>query len=116
MRVPGGQGTRTPRPEVVAWLRAHGAEPQRIMSVCTGAFFLAEAGLLDDRRATTYWQFCDTLAGRHPRIDVDPDPIFVRRPPCAPATTCSSRRDSCGRPHVLSRNRRVARSFLSQNG
>lgn len=76
--VPGGQGTRTPQPEVVAWLRAHGAEPHRIMSVCTGAFLLAEAGLLDDRRATTHWQYCDSLAGRHPRVEVDPEPIFVR--------------------------------------
>jgi transcriptional regulator GlxA family with amidase domain len=76
--VPGGQGTRDPQPEVVAWLRAHGDEPTRIMSVCTGAFLLAEAGLLDDHRATTHWQYCDTLAGRHPKVDVDPAPIFVR--------------------------------------
>ncbi len=76
--VPGGQGTREPQPEVVAWLREHGQEPARIMSVCTGAFLLAEAGLLDDRRATTHWQYCDTLAGRHPKVEVDPGPIFVR--------------------------------------
>jgi transcriptional regulator GlxA family with amidase domain len=76
--VPGGQGTRSPQPDVVAWLREHGHEPARIMSVCTGAFLLAEAGLLDDRRATTHWQFCHTLAARHPQVDVDPSPIFVR--------------------------------------
>jgi transcriptional regulator GlxA family with amidase domain len=76
--VPGGQGTREPHAEVVAWLRAHGHEPARIMSVCTGAFLLAEAGLLHDRRATTHWQFCDSLADRHPSVDVDPAPIFVR--------------------------------------
>jgi transcriptional regulator GlxA family with amidase domain len=76
--VPGGQGTRDPQPEVVAWLRAHGDEPKRVMSVCTGAFLLAEAGLLDDRRATTHWLYCDSLAGRHPKVDVDPEPIFVR--------------------------------------
>jgi transcriptional regulator GlxA family with amidase domain len=48
------------------------------MSVCTGAFLLAEAGLLDGRKATTHWQYCDTLRSRHPRVDVDPEPIFVR--------------------------------------
>jgi transcriptional regulator GlxA family with amidase domain len=76
--VPGGQGTRGPQPEVVAWLREHGHEPARVMSVCTGAFLLAEAGLLEGRRATTHWQFCHTLAGRHPGVEVDPEPIFVR--------------------------------------
>ena len=76
--VPGGEGTRDPQPEVVAWLREHGHEPTRIMSVCTGAFLLAEAGLLADKRATTHWQYCDSLQGRHPEIEVDPEPIFVR--------------------------------------
>ncbi|HEV3225242.1 MAG TPA: GlxA family transcriptional regulator [Acidimicrobiales bacterium] len=50
---------------------------RRVTSVCTGAFLLAEAGLLDGRRATTHWSVCDTLARRYPTIDVDPDPIFV---------------------------------------
>jgi transcriptional regulator GlxA family with amidase domain len=76
--VPGGQGTRDPQPAVVAWLREHGRVPARVMSVCTGAFLLAEAGLLDDRKATTHWQYCASLAGRHPRVAVDPEPIFVR--------------------------------------
>ncbi|MEY2474345.1 MAG: hypothetical protein QOK28_3674 [Actinomycetota bacterium] len=51
---------------------------RRVTSVCTGAFLLAEAGLLDGRRATTHWQWCDALAQRYPTITVDPDPIFVR--------------------------------------
>jgi transcriptional regulator GlxA family with amidase domain len=76
--VPGGPGTREPQPAIVAWLREHGPAPARVMSVCTGAFLLAEAGLLDDRKATTHWQYCDSLAGRHPRVEVDPEPIFVR--------------------------------------
>ncbi|MFF5360548.1 GlxA family transcriptional regulator [Streptomyces scabiei] len=76
--VPGGHGTRNPAPEVVAWLRAHGPRATRLVSVCTGAILLAEAGLLDGRRATTHWAYCDTLAHRHPAVEVDPDPIFVR--------------------------------------
>ncbi|WP_328836088.1 GlxA family transcriptional regulator [Streptomyces europaeiscabiei] len=76
--VPGGQGTRNPAPEVIAWLREHGPRAERLVSVCTGAILLAEAGLLDGRRATTHWAYCDTLARHHPAIEVDPDPIFVR--------------------------------------
>jgi transcriptional regulator GlxA family with amidase domain len=76
--VPGGEGTREPPADVVAWIRAHGAKAHRVMSVCTGAFLLAEAGLLDGRHATTHWQYCDSLRSRHPKIEVDPEPIFVR--------------------------------------
>lgn len=51
---------------------------RRVTSVCTGAFLLAEAGLLDGRRATTHWDSCALLAERYPQVQVDPDPIFVR--------------------------------------
>ncbi|MFE7838123.1 GlxA family transcriptional regulator [Streptomyces sp. NPDC057474] len=76
--VPGGRGTRNPAPEVVAWLGEHGPRAERLVSVCTGAILLAEAGLLDGRRATTHWAYCDTLARDHPAIEVDPDPIYIR--------------------------------------
>ncbi|MER6159295.1 GlxA family transcriptional regulator [Streptomyces sp. NPDC001868] len=76
--VPGGQGTRNPAPEVVAWLREHGPRAERLVSVCTGAILLAEAGLLDGRRATTHWAYCAKLARDHPAVEVDPDPIYVR--------------------------------------
>jgi transcriptional regulator GlxA family with amidase domain len=49
--------------------------------VCTGAFVLAEAGLLVGRRATTHWASADALARRHPAVEVDPTPIFVRDGP-----------------------------------
>ena len=75
--VPGGEGTRHADPDLVAWLSRHGPRTPRLVSVCTGAFLLAEAGLLDRRRVTTHWAYCATLAARFPEITVDPDPIFV---------------------------------------
>jgi transcriptional regulator GlxA family with amidase domain len=50
----------------------------RVASVCTGAFVLAELGLLDRRRATTHWRHTETLAHRYPRVHVQPDVIHVR--------------------------------------
>ncbi|TPQ18815.1 GlxA family transcriptional regulator [Streptomyces sporangiiformans] len=76
--VPGGQGTRAPDPSLIEWLRVRGPRARRLVSVCTGAILLAEAGLLDGRRATTHWGYCETLARHHPAIEVDPDPIYVR--------------------------------------
>ncbi|MFE9738920.1 GlxA family transcriptional regulator [Streptomyces sp. NPDC006477] len=76
--VPGGEGTRTPAPALIDWLRTHAPDAGRLVSVCTGALLLAEAGLLDGHRATTHWATCDHLARRYPEVDVDPDPIFVR--------------------------------------
>lgn len=76
--VPGGEGTRDPDPRLVRWLRAHGPRAPRLVSVCTGAIPLARAGLLDGRRVTTHWAYCDKLARDHPAVRVDPDPIFVR--------------------------------------
>lgn len=51
---------------------------KRIVSVCTGTFTLAEAGLLDGKRAVTHWAHCQSLADRYPDIMVEPEPIFVR--------------------------------------
>ncbi|MFE4212975.1 GlxA family transcriptional regulator [Streptomyces sp. NPDC056844] len=76
--VPGGAGTRTPDPELVDWLRVHAPRARELVSVCTGALLLAEAGQLDGHRVTTHWSVCETLARRFPAVRVDPDPIFVR--------------------------------------
>ncbi|MEV0128819.1 GlxA family transcriptional regulator [Dactylosporangium sp. NPDC050688] len=76
--VPGGAGTRAGDPRLVAWLRATAPGARRVASVCTGAFLLAEAGLLDERRATTHWRHAGALARRFPRVTVDTEPIFVR--------------------------------------
>jgi len=65
-------------PEAVRWLKQIAKRARRVGSVCTGAMLLARAGLLDGRRVTTHWNWCETLVRRAPRADVDPDPIFVR--------------------------------------
>ncbi|MES5818069.1 GlxA family transcriptional regulator [Streptomyces sp. RG80] len=76
--VPGGQGTRAPEPDLTEWLRVHGPRAERLVSVCTGAILLAEAGLLDGHRVTTHWAYADKLARDHPEVDVEPDPIYIR--------------------------------------
>ena len=78
--VPGGQelGPGPRKTAVIEAVRRLARDARRVVSVCTGAFLLAEAGLLDGRRATTHWAHCAELARRHPRVRVDPEPIFVR--------------------------------------
>lgn len=63
---------------LVAWLREVSTGARRIASVCTGAFLLAEAGLLRGKRVATHWLTCDLLKERFPDIHVDHDSIFVR--------------------------------------
>jgi transcriptional regulator GlxA family with amidase domain len=60
-----------------ALIAAHSRAACRIGSVCTGAFILAAAGLLDGRRAATHWNWCARLAARHPAVRVEADPIFL---------------------------------------
>jgi AraC family transcriptional regulator, transcriptional activator FtrA len=62
---------------VLAELRAARARGQRILSLCTGAFVLAAAGILDGHRATTHWGECAELAKRYPEVTVDPDVLYV---------------------------------------
>ncbi len=64
--------------ELIEFLRRSAPRARRVCSVCTGAFILAEACLLDGRSATTHWRACRELANRYPRVKVESDPIFVR--------------------------------------
>jgi transcriptional regulator GlxA family with amidase domain len=78
--VAGGRGTAAALGDalLLAWLRRMARRVQRLASVCSGTFLLAEAGLLDGRRATTHWEVCGELGRRYPRVIVEDDPIFVR--------------------------------------
>ncbi|MEA2482185.1 MAG: hypothetical protein QOC55_132 [Thermoleophilaceae bacterium] len=77
--IAGGSGTRRAATDerVLRWVRSAAKRSRRVTSVCSGAFVLAHAGLLDGRRATTHWQWCDTLAAMFPAVEVERDSIFV---------------------------------------
>lgn len=64
--------------KVVNWLRRQAPHCRRVASVCSGALLLAEAGLLNGRRAVTHWERCDRLAADYPSVKVERDPIFIR--------------------------------------
>jgi transcriptional regulator GlxA family with amidase domain len=83
MLIAGGNGVYDllDDPDTTAHVRRLAGGARRVASVCTGAYLLAEAGLLDRRRATTHWLSCEHLAGRYPDVEVDPEPIFVRDGP-----------------------------------
>ena len=66
-----------PSPAVVRALRRAHARGARVVSICSGALALAHAGLLDGRRATTHWALADAFAALFPRIEVDPDVLYV---------------------------------------
>ncbi|UGT57862.1 GlxA family transcriptional regulator [Nocardia asteroides] len=66
------------QPELVEAARLLAARSRRVVSICSGAFVLAELGMLDGRSATTHWKFAPELARRYPRVDVQADRIFVR--------------------------------------
>ena len=65
-------------PKLIAWLKRAAPRFRRIGSICTGAFLLAAAGLLDGRRAVTHWNWCDRLSARHPGASIERDPIFIK--------------------------------------
>ncbi|WP_192251007.1 GlxA family transcriptional regulator [Mesorhizobium silamurunense] len=78
--VPGGWGVNAAceDPELVQWIIGRSHDATRTASVCSGAMLLAEAGLLDGRRAVTHWGRCAEFARRFPAVRLEPDPIFIR--------------------------------------
>jgi transcriptional regulator GlxA family with amidase domain len=81
--VAGGYGRKQAAadPALLEWITQTSKSARRTASVCTGAFLLAAAGLLDGRRATTHWASAAELAASYPAVDVDPEPIFLRDGP-----------------------------------
>ncbi|WP_179466188.1 GlxA family transcriptional regulator [Mycolicibacterium vinylchloridicum] len=78
--LPGGAGVGAARDDAatMAWIRQAAANSRRVVSVCTGAFLAAEAGLLDGCRATTHWAYAEQMARQFPAVTVDREPIFLR--------------------------------------
>jgi transcriptional regulator GlxA family with amidase domain len=99
--------TPPPRPAPSdAVLDALRAAPGRIVSICTGAFALAAAGLLDGRRATTHWRDADELARRYPRVEVDPGVLFIDDGDVLTSAGVASGLDLC--LHILRRDHGAA--------
>jgi transcriptional regulator GlxA family with amidase domain len=85
--------------------RAHGTGA-RVMSICTGAFVLAEAGVLDGRRATTHWDSTERLAQRYPRVSVDPSVLYVDEGSVLTSAGVAAGLDLC--LHVIRRDQGAA--------
>lgn len=73
-----GMAERHPPSRLLEWLRQQAPRARRYGSICSGAFFLAAAGLLDGRRVTTHWNVADVLARKYPSLRVEKDALYVR--------------------------------------
>ncbi|MEL7311309.1 MAG: DJ-1/PfpI family protein [Pseudomonadota bacterium] len=78
--IPGGRGIREPRTltQCASWLKRNQARFNRVVSVCTGAYVLAAAGVVDGMRITTHWAFAKALQNEFPKVDVCADRLFER--------------------------------------
>lgn len=78
--VAGGWGVHSAcaNQKLIRWIKARARSARRVASVCSGAFLLATASLLDGRRAATHWSRCREFAERFPKVRLEPDPIFVQ--------------------------------------
>lgn len=81
--IAGGRGVHAASrdPHLVRWVHRHAATSRRVASVCTGAFLLAAAGMLDGRRVVTHWAHCNELGQQYPALQIEPDPIFIQDGP-----------------------------------
>ena len=78
--IAGGPGAESGEydPDYIRWIAEAAGRSRRVAAICTGAFLLAAAGLLDGKRAVTHWSFCDRLTREFPKVNVLSDPIFLR--------------------------------------
>lgn len=86
---------RAGTPDEVAAVRAAHEDGSVVVSLCTGAFLLAEAGLLDGRRATTHWRYADQFATAYPAVEVVPDELFVDHGDVITAAGTAAAIDTC---------------------
>lgn len=84
-----------PSDELIEAIRAADRRNARLVSICSGAFALAAAGVLDGRTATTHWIYADLLARRYPGIDVDPAPLYVDNGRVLTSAGCAAGLDLC---------------------
>lgn len=73
-----GAAEQQPSPQLLDWLRGEASRARRFGSICSGAFILAAAGLLDGRRVTTHWSVADGLAQKYPSLVVEKDALLIR--------------------------------------
>jgi transcriptional regulator GlxA family with amidase domain len=95
---PTGGPARVPQefpPDLLDALRRAVARGARVLSICSGAFILGEAGLLDSRRCTTHWRHADELARRYPQAKVDPDVLYVDDDPVISSAGTAAGIDAC---------------------
>ncbi|MGW0547440.1 GlxA family transcriptional regulator [Streptomyces altiplanensis] len=93
--VAGAGSLEEPDPRIVAAVRRAAAGGKRIASICTGAFVLAEAGLLDGRAATTYWAYTRELGDRYPAVDLQDDVLYVQDGPYMTSSGYAAGIDLC---------------------
>lgn len=94
--IPGRSPADTPVPEeVIRKLRAAADRGARLVSICTGSFVLAAAGLLDGRRATTHWAHAENLSRKYPRVSVDPRVLYVEDGPILTSAGMAAGIDLC---------------------
>ncbi|MCH5642072.1 MULTISPECIES: helix-turn-helix domain-containing protein [unclassified Gordonia (in: high G+C Gram-positive bacteria)] len=98
----------SPSGDAVEAVRAAAENGARLVSICSGAFLLAEAGVLDGRQATTHWIYAEELGRRYPRVDVDPRPLYVDAGNVFTSAGCAAGLDLCVHIVRLDRGPRVA--------
>jgi transcriptional regulator GlxA family with amidase domain len=84
-----------PSPQLIEAVRTARRRGARLVSICSGAFALAAAGVLDGRRATTHWLYVDALQQRYPDIEVDPSPLYVDGGDVLTSAGCAAGLDLC---------------------
>lgn len=87
--------TRPPSPALIEAIRCADARGARLVSICSGAFALAAAGVLDGREATTHWIYAELLAQKYPQITVDPAPLYVDSGRVLTSAGCAAGLDLC---------------------